>query len=75
MSTSLPPQRRERARTIALLVLGGLAAVFAVLNVEEVEVNWLLGTWSTPLIIVIALSFVLGAGTGFLLARRRLRAA
>ena len=66
---------RERARTIGLLVLAGLAVLFAVLNFDEVEVNWLLGTWSTPLIVVIALSFLLGAGVGYLLARRRRRGA
>lgn len=63
--------RREQARTIAAVGLGGLAAAFAVLNVDEVEVNWILGTWSTPLIIVIALSILLGAALGFLLGRRR----
>jgi uncharacterized integral membrane protein len=65
--------RRERARTIGLLVLAGLAVLFAVLNFDEVEVNWLLGTWSTPLIVVIALSFLLGAGVGYLVAHRRRR--
>jgi uncharacterized integral membrane protein len=63
--------RRERARTVAAVGLGGLAAAFAVLNVDEVEVNWILGTWSTPLIIVIALSIVVGAALGFLVGRRR----
>jgi uncharacterized integral membrane protein len=63
--------RREQARTVAAVGLGGLGAVFAVLNVDEVEVNWILGTWSTPLIIVIALSVVLGAGLGYLVGRRR----
>ena len=63
--------RREQARTIAALGLGGLGVLFAVLNVDEVEVNWILGTWSTPLIIVIALSFLVGAAVGFLVARRR----
>jgi uncharacterized integral membrane protein len=63
--------RREQARTIAAFGLGGLGALFAVLNVDEVEVNWILGTWSTPLIIVIAVSFLIGAGLGFLVARRR----
>jgi uncharacterized integral membrane protein len=63
--------RRERARTVAAVGLGGLGAVFAVLNVDEVEVNWILGTWSTPLIIVIALSILIGAALGFLVGRRR----
>lgn len=68
-----PPARgrREQARTIAALGLGGLAAAFAVLNVDEVDVNWILGTWSTPLIIVIAVSLLTGAGLGFLVGRRR----
>jgi uncharacterized integral membrane protein len=63
--------RREQVRTIAAFGLGGLGALFALLNVDEVEVNWILGTWSTPLIIVIALSFLVGAGAGYLIARRR----
>jgi uncharacterized integral membrane protein len=62
--------RREQARTIAGVGLGALGAAFAVLNVDEVDVNWILGTWSTPLIIVIALSILIGAALGFLLGRR-----
>jgi uncharacterized integral membrane protein len=58
-------------RTIVAFGLGGLGVLFAVLNVDEVEVNWILGTWSTPLIIVIALSFLVGAGVGYQVARRR----
>jgi uncharacterized integral membrane protein len=30
----------------------------------------MLGTWRTPLIVVIALSMVIGAGLGYLAARR-----
>jgi uncharacterized integral membrane protein len=63
--------RREQARTIAAVGLGGLGAAFAVLNLDEVDVNWILGTWSTPLIVVIAISILIGAGLGFLVARRR----
>ena len=63
--------RRERARPVVAAVLGGLAVLFAVLNFDEVDVNWLFGTWQTPLIVVIVVSFVLGGGAGFLLARRR----
>ena len=63
--------RRQQARTIAFLALGALGVIFAVLNLDEVEVNWIVGTWDTPLIIVIALSILVGAGLGFLAARRR----
>jgi uncharacterized integral membrane protein len=70
-SRRLLPSRRDQARTIALVVLAGLGVLFAVLNFDEVQVNWLLGTWSTPLIIVIAISFLLGLCVGYLLARRR----
>jgi uncharacterized integral membrane protein len=64
-------RRREQARTVAAFGLGGLGALFAILNVDEVDVNWILGTWSTPLIIVIALSIVVGAALGYLVGRRR----
>jgi uncharacterized integral membrane protein len=46
-------------------------ALFAVLNLDQVDVNWIVGTWQTPLIIVIAVAMLLGAGLGFVLARRR----
>ena len=58
-------------RQVAVLVLAGVGGVFAVLNLDEVEVNWILGTWSTPLIVVIALSMVVGAALALLATRRR----
>ena len=58
-------------RQIAALVLAALGGVFAVANFDEVKVNWILGTWETPLIVVIALSMVIGAALGFLVSRRR----
>lgn len=54
-----------------MVVLAGIGGVFAALNLDEVEVNWILGTWGTPLIVVIALSMVVGAGLGVLVSRRR----
>ena len=58
-------------RQIAVLGLAALGGVFAVVNLDEVEVNWILGTWETPLIIVITISMVIGAGLGYLATRRR----
>jgi uncharacterized integral membrane protein len=63
--------RRQQARMIAGLTLAGLGVVFAVLNLDEVSVNWIIGTWDTPLIIVIAISVLVGAALGYLAARRR----
>ena len=57
-------------RQIAVLGLAGAGIAFAAANFDEVDVNWLLGTWETPLIIVIALSMLVGAALGFLAARR-----
>jgi uncharacterized integral membrane protein len=62
--------RRQQARMIAGLTLAGLGVVFAVLNLDEVSVNWIIGTWDTPLIIVIAISVLVGAALGYLVARR-----
>jgi uncharacterized integral membrane protein len=58
-------------RQIAGLVLAGTGGVFAAVNLDEVKVNWILGTWETPLIVVIALSMVIGAALGLLVSRAR----
>jgi len=73
------PQRRRRlpasGGTIALVALGVVVTLFAVLNVNSVKVNWIIGSGSAPLIVVIAVSILLGAaGTALaerLSARRR----
>jgi len=62
-STSAPVQkrsRRELARTGVLVVLAVLMTLFAVLNLKQVEVNWIFGKSSTPLIIVIVVSLLVG---------------
>jgi uncharacterized integral membrane protein len=76
-----PTQRKQRGSLLAKenrrllygLVIGAIVAVFAVLNLDEVEVNWIFGTASTPLIVVIAVSFLLGVVVGWIadVGRRR----
>jgi uncharacterized integral membrane protein len=64
------PDRAATTRKAAPAVLGGIAAVFAVINLDKVKVDWLVGSWQTPLILVIVLSMLLGAGLDRVLARR-----
>ena len=64
------PDRSTGTRTAAAAVLGAIAALFAVINFDDVEVNWLVGSWQTPLILVIALSILLGAALDRLMVRR-----
>ena len=63
--------RRQQARLVVGLVLGGLGVAFAFLNLDEVSVNWIVGTWDTPLIVVIAVSVLVGAALGFVVGRQR----
>jgi uncharacterized integral membrane protein len=52
--------RRELARSGAFAVLAVLMTLFAVLNREEVKVNWIFGSSTVPLIIVIVVSMLVG---------------
>jgi uncharacterized integral membrane protein len=66
----------DSGRTISTKwILIGVAAVlfviFAALNTDDAQVNWILGTWSTSLIVVILLSGVLGFVIGWLVRARR----
>jgi uncharacterized integral membrane protein len=54
------PSRRERARTSTLVALAVAITLFAVLNVDEVKVHYLVGTGEAPLIIVIVISLLIG---------------
>ena len=53
--------RRESTRTTGLVVLAIAITLFAVLNVDEVKVHYLVGTSKAPLIIVIVVSLFIGA--------------
>jgi uncharacterized integral membrane protein len=44
---------------------------FAVANFDRVRVNWIFGTWRTPLIVALGVAFLLGAGVGALAVRQR----
>jgi lipopolysaccharide assembly protein A len=67
------PDKAGNARAVVAAGVGAVAAVFAVINLDDVEVNWLVGSWQTPLILVIVLSMLLGAGLDRLLVRRARR--
>jgi uncharacterized integral membrane protein len=62
-----------QARSIAVAILVGVAALFAVLNLDEVKVNWVVTTTRTPLFVVIVLSVAIGLGVGWIVGRRRER--
>jgi uncharacterized integral membrane protein len=63
-------RRREQAGRVVLLALGALIVVFAVLNLKEVSVNWIIGSGRAPLIIVIVVSLVVGVALGHFAERR-----
>ena len=70
------PRADDGGRTInAKLVLLGIFAlllvVFGVLNTDDAQVNWILGTWETSLIVVILLSGALGFLIGWLVRAKR----
>jgi uncharacterized integral membrane protein len=52
--------RREQARTATLVALAVVIAVFAVLNIDKVKVNWIVGSGHAPLIIVIVIALLVG---------------
>jgi uncharacterized integral membrane protein len=70
-SSGTPARRRARGREIAAAGLGALVAVFALLNLGDVKVHWILVTGQTPLIVVIALAFLLGMVVDRLVIRAR----
>lgn len=62
---------RER-RALAAGLIGALVVVFALINLNDVRVHWLIATGQTPLIVVIVLAFLLGiVADRLLLARAR----
>jgi uncharacterized integral membrane protein len=54
--------RRDRARLVAILILGGVGLAFALVNLNTVKVTWIVGGAHSPLILVIVVSALIGAG-------------
>ncbi len=68
--------RRELARGAAVLVLAGVFIAFALLNLKDVRVDWIVGSGHAPLIIVIVISLLIGIVLTYFverLSRRRSR--
>lgn len=61
----------ERARLAGAFALGALLVLFAVLNLDDVEVNWIVATWQTPLIVVIVVSMAVGMALAYAISRHR----
>jgi uncharacterized integral membrane protein len=68
-----PRTRREQARLIALGAVAVLAVVFALLNLDDVKVDLILGSGEIPLFFVIVGSVAAGIAIDRLLLRWRRR--
>ena len=67
-----PPKERALVpKTVAALAVAFLLIAFGLSNRNDVPITWLVGTTSTPLIIVILVSAVLGAILGGAAVRGR----
>jgi len=51
---------RERVRAVGPLLLAAIFIAFAVLNLNQVKVDWIVGSGHAPLIIVIVISVLAG---------------
>jgi uncharacterized integral membrane protein len=62
--------RRDRARLTAGLILVALGLAFALVNLSDVKVDWIVGSAHSPLILVIVVSVLIGAGIDRVAVRR-----
>lgn len=51
---------KQTFRVVVFVVIAGLLALWAFANDDEVAVDWLVDTTSAPLVVVIAISALLG---------------
>lgn len=69
-SASSRRRPKESARTIAVVALAVLITLFAVFNLDEVKVHWIVGSGRAPLIIVIVISLLAGIVMTYVAERR-----
>jgi uncharacterized integral membrane protein len=62
--------RREQTRMVVALSLAILITLFAVLNVNDVKVDWIVSSARAPLIVVIVVSLLIGVALGRVSQRR-----
>lgn len=65
--------RGEVARLVFGILLAVLITLFAVLNTGSVQVDWIFGSSSAPLIIVIVISLLVGVVLTHIVDRRTLK--
>jgi uncharacterized integral membrane protein len=53
-------RKSERVRAVLPLIPAALAIAFAVVNLNQVKVDWIVGSGHAPLIIVIVISLLVG---------------
>lgn len=54
---------------VLLIVVGALIAIFAIVNLQDVEVDWIFGRVQTPLILALVVALVAGIIIGWLAAK------
>jgi uncharacterized integral membrane protein len=65
-----PSERKASPKAVAGTVAGGLLVLFAVFNLQNVKIHWVIASTRTPLVVLIAVCAALGFGAGWLFARR-----
>jgi uncharacterized integral membrane protein len=61
---------REPAKTVVTILLAALTTAFALLNLGDVKVNWIVSSARAPLVLVILIALAFGAVFGALAQRR-----
>lgn len=64
---------KSNNRDVAALILGVVVIALALANRRSVKIDWIVTTWRTPLIVLIAGCLLVGMAVGYLAARRRER--